>query len=521
MAASYRLSKAELKVAEDEATAKANEAHELGSDLWQESYDAALRGATKRIKEDKYSRRQRRSTGGAAGSADSDGGGGEAAAPGLPAVPPSWPGKAEINTNESYLADVEAAVQVILGHVIFRNMICQDPLPITEDLNTTSGVQSVFDASQCKVALMREKKYICSGNFWWQNMLASATPGVPLRKERVVELGRYMFHIDPESGVNPLPHMLGMITVLVESPDVDILAHKGALMRVSPEELVHAAIFICADEVTANVPEERLQRWKSIFLSCCFCFEVADPGQDTCYWKAYNLRQTIVATYGGCKRSAKQMAHEIFLYKKLKEAETGTTLNRKQVAQLYQQKGKTARDSEPVSENYVNTALNVFEKICSLPALARCIDTLEARFGLASCLNNMTSLAIVITRTDDASMRKWTLESITDSVLAGLLQNDDVTKTVLGGSHNVTSLCTLLQFRRQVLNRYLHVDLPQLGVHFVDLETFRTALADHDTYRRTVRGMNQAVDTTWKARCKQSSLLALELLEDCVGTGWR
>jgi hypothetical protein len=43
MAASYRLSKAELKVAEDEATAKANEAHELGSDLWQESYDAALR----------------------------------------------------------------------------------------------------------------------------------------------------------------------------------------------------------------------------------------------------------------------------------------------------------------------------------------------------------------------------------------------------------------------------------------------------------------------------------------------
>ena len=204
MAASYRLSKAELKVAEDEATAKANEAHELGSDLWQESYDAALRGATKRIKEDKYSRRQRRSTGGAAGSADSDGGGGEAAAPGLPAVPPSWPGKAEINTNESYLADVEAAVQVILGHVIFRNMICQDPLPITEDLNTTSGVQSVFDASQCKVALMREKKYICSGNFWWQSMLASATPGVPLRKERVVELGRYMFHIDPESGVNPL-----------------------------------------------------------------------------------------------------------------------------------------------------------------------------------------------------------------------------------------------------------------------------------------------------------------------------
>ncbi|MFM7988598.1 MAG: hypothetical protein ACKPKO_55725, partial [Candidatus Fonsibacter sp.] len=80
---------------------------------------------------------------------------------------------------------------------------------------------------------------------------------------------------------------------------------------------------------------------------------------------------------------------------------------------------------------------------------------MEARYGQASCLNNMTSLATVITRTDDASMRKWTLESITDSVLAGLLQNDGVTKTVLGGSHNMTSLCALLHFRRQVLNRYL------------------------------------------------------------------
>ncbi|MFM7985796.1 MAG: hypothetical protein ACKPKO_41425, partial [Candidatus Fonsibacter sp.] len=60
-----------------------------------------------------------------------------------------------------------------------------------------------------------------------------------------------------------------------------------------------------------------------VHISCCVCFEVAELGQDTCYWKAYNLRQTIVATYGGCKRSAKQMAHDIFLYKKLKEAETG------------------------------------------------------------------------------------------------------------------------------------------------------------------------------------------------------
>ena len=209
------------------------------------------------------------------------------------------------------------------------------------------------------------------------------------------------------------------------------------------------------------------------------------------------------------------MAHEIALYKKLKESETGTTLSRKQVASLYQTQGRTARDSEPVTENYVNTALNVYDKICSQPALARCTGRLEVRFGISSCLNNMTSLAAIITRTDDQVLRKWVMEGLCDAVLSGLLTNDDVTKTVLAGSGTVTSLCTLLQFRRQVLNRYLQVDLPKLGVHYDDLERFRDMLADHEMYRKHVRGANQSVDTTWKARCRPSSLLALDLLEDC------
>ena len=67
---------------------------------------------------------------------------------------------------------------------------------IAEDLSTTSGAQSVCGATQRKVALRQGMQYICSANQWWQNGLRSAAPGVPLRRERVVQLGRHLFRID-------------------------------------------------------------------------------------------------------------------------------------------------------------------------------------------------------------------------------------------------------------------------------------------------------------------------------------
>jgi hypothetical protein len=424
----------------------------------------------------------------------------------------------DTNTNGAYMTDLQSAAMVILNHDVFQDIGTLDPLPITANLEKTSGVQSIFDPIQCKMALARESKYICSANFWWQDLFRSATPDVPLRKDRVLELGRHLFHIGAGDKLKRLPHLPGQITIVVASPDADVLGCKGGLVRVSPDEIVHGAVLACADEVVRKVPEARLHRWRDVFLSCCFVFELIRPGRDACYWRSYNLRQTLVAANSGCKRSAKQMAHEIFMYKKLKEAETGTQLHWKQVAAHYRKKGRTALDCESLTKNYINTALTVHEKICAQPALSRCIDQLEQRFGLSSCLSNMTSLHIIACHTEDYSMRKWTMEGIVDSVLAGSLANNDVTKTVLQGSAATgTSLCALLQFRRQVLNRCLSVDLPKLGVHCGDLEVFRVVLADHQSYRTHVCGGldNRAVvDTTWKARCKQSSILALKFLED-------
>jgi hypothetical protein len=110
------------------------------------------------------------------------------------------------------------------------------------------------------------------------------------------------------------------------------------------------------------------------------------------------------------------------------------------------------------------------------------------------------------------------MDGIVDAVLTGQLSNKNVTQRYLYyGDVDGIDLCTVFRLRREVLDRYLDVDLPELGVHCGDLEAFRIVLADHESYRTYVRrGAKQAVavDTKWKARCKQSSILALDLLED-------
>jgi hypothetical protein len=502
----YRLSNAEYKLIDQEGNVAAAEALAAGaSEQWAaQARELAVEAAKARIKDAKFAN-CRPSSGGAPDADDDDGN----------------PPPREVDTTSSYMADLEAASSLITSHPVFHDIMNRSPLPITDDFSKSSGVQSVFDPVQCKIALGRERKYICSANFWWQNLVWSPTPNVPLQTSRVLELGKHLFHIangDRTEDV-PLPHLPGQITIALTSADVDVFSMKGSLKRVSPDEIVHGAVLVCADEIRRKVPDCRLHRWRDIFLSCCFVFELIDIGMDGLYWRSYNLRQTLAATYTGCKRSAKQMAHEIFMYKKFKEAEAGgTPLKFRQLAACYQTKGRTAGESDAVTENYIRNALTVYEKICIQPALSRCIDQMELRFGLSSCLSNMTSLNTIVTRTDDYESRKWTLESIIDSVLAGFLANEEVTKAQLQGSGSIVSLCTLFQLRRRVLSRYLSVELPKIGVCSEDLEVFRPLLADHQSYRNSVRGLNptadEALDKTWKDRCKPSSILALDLLED-------
>jgi hypothetical protein len=212
------------------------------------------------------------------------------------------------------------------------------------------------------------------------------------------------------------------------------------------------------------------------------------------------------------RRTARQTAHEIFDFRQKKEAETSQQLTKVEVAALYRDTAKMAKDQDVISENFVGMALAVYEKIVSEPELSHCIDVLEERYNLASCFSSMSNLQVIIQRTEK-DFRTWVMQGIVDGVLSGNLCNDDITKSCLSGSSTTISLCTLLQFRRQVAKFYIGSELPGLGVNTQDLIEFGTKLESHGSYRAHVSDMSGAsVDMTWKARCRASSILAFDLL---------
>ena len=286
------------------------------------------------------------------------------------------------------------------------------------------------------------------------------------------------------------------------------------LHRVSPDEIVHAVVFACAHEVAAGVPADRLARWRTVFLSCSFCFEFATGdggGINAAYMKSHSLRQRYVEAYtAALQRTAKQTAHEIFRFRRMKEELFGLPLSRKNVWEEYKKHA-----GEAVSENFVSAALSVYEQIVSVPALAHCVDVLEEYYNLSSCFCSLSNLQVLIFRTDVGRPRRWVMEAIVDGVLSGNLCNNDITKACLSGSWKAVSLCTLLQYRRHVATRYLAIELPQLGVSMRDLQEIETKIDNHASYRAHVRGINgESRDMTWKARFRPSSILAFDLLED-------
>ena len=64
----------------------------------------------------------------------------------------------------------------------------------------------------------------------------------------MVELCRYLFNIDTvgdlEGEAHILPRMIGTIRLSLETPEVDIRAHTGSLLRLSVAELARVAIFV-------------------------------------------------------------------------------------------------------------------------------------------------------------------------------------------------------------------------------------------------------------------------------------
>ncbi len=363
------------------------------------------------------------------------------------------------------------------------------------------GVEEPFDAPSAKTALTRQGTYIAGISTFWLDFLRSATPGVPLARRRVEELGNHLFQDGPTLGK-------AMVTVAVPHADYDITSHGGGLLVVSPEEVPHAILHACAGDAAGAAA------WKDILLSVTCCFQVVPDGQ--VFITSCNLRQQLMQEHESMRRTAYQLTHEAMAWKASLEQLAGKKLTAADVATAYTSAGgKSANNSEPITASTIAAAQQIYDKIACEPSLVKVIMKVEEAFGTQSCLNSIAKLQ-VIARASDRKTRQWVLEGLQDLVLSAAsestpMANEDITKNFLAGDRYHTGLVRLLEYKQKVLGHWLDVELPKHGFMEKDRQLIREHMADHQTYRAMVAlGGNWS----WIGQMKPSSIDALRLLED-------
>ena len=94
--------------------------------------------------------------------------------------------------------------------------------------------------------------------------------------------------------------LTGTSVVVVDSKTYNPLAHKGALRRLSPEEVNFARIVGIHNAIKNNASEDKLKRFRLDILNASFQFEYHEGGvtnpEHTLLPRAINLRESMRQT---------------------------------------------------------------------------------------------------------------------------------------------------------------------------------------------------------------------------------
>ena len=263
--------------------------------------------------------------------------------------------------NVDYHATLLNAWKTVEGHALFENIASEEPLTMAQ-----GGSLAPFNQNHFATALQGNdslQSYTCGVNLAWVNHTWSATPGIPIRNAAVEAVASKTFQE---------PAALDLITVAVPSPTFEVKKHKGALLRVSPEEMTTAFILALARDVSKNVSNEILSKWRVAMVSTPCKFVVLPTPMDR-YWKALQLREDISHTYNACHRSCYQRLHEVVrLVEAMKTRMLLSQVTTDRVEAEYRRnlRNMDMESTGAITHGFVKTALTVAKRMLSVPEIA-------------------------------------------------------------------------------------------------------------------------------------------------------
>ena len=375
------------------------------------------------------------------------------------------------------------------------------------------GYQRPYTSADFK-ACMTTGMYKCGFNIFAVNFNWSPTPGVPIAESRVDMFMEYYFK-------EPAPVPFDLI-IRVPNLDFDPMTHLAGLHCVTPEEVKMAFIkAIVRDKDNRGA----LKCWRAHSLTCTASFKLLET-EDDVFFEAFNLRERLVADFQSLARTAFQRIHEVAQFRARKQAAWGANMSLKRLCDEFNKRAELASSTEPVNLDFLQKALQIYDKAFSLPKVVESIELLESICKKSSPYDSVHKLAGIIRRAKDSPVIEWVFETITDMVVSRKAKAEDFpTRWLLGesGGSRGGAVDTFI-LKHRMLEYLLSKQMDVLGIASDVREKMREVLKDHSSYRRflnPIPGDSLAdddvpkVDLTWRADWTRTSIMYLNFVERC------
>jgi hypothetical protein len=407
------------------------------------------------------------------------------------------------NLNLTYVDALTEACQVISDHHIFQGITEAMPLSVSGNA-LDSGNQAPFDVNQYKHALRTASQSYTAGiNLFWIDPLWSATPGVPLRMGAIEHMSRTVF-------MQPSPVA---VHIGVEQPSFNPLQHKGALKRVSPEELTAAVFLAIARDIKNQEPDALLRQWRRQCLSTTATFKLL-ADSNARYWYALQQRELAGTTHRVVSRSTFQRLHEISrLMRRLRETRPASEVTAAAIAAAYAQNLQmTAGSAATVTLNFVDCCATITNTLLDVPDISCCLQDLDERAAVSEDPNPFDShsrLQAVVDkcRANNQQQLIWVVQGIWYHWRRGTVKTLSIVDLKGNAATGNRGFADLLLFKYQLKATFLAraaQDFPELdswlkGPLACAANTHRSWLLSEDSADKAWRAGLPAWQSKWLA----------------------
>ncbi len=414
--------------------------------------------------------------------------------------------------NVGYTTAVMEAWEIVRDDPRFARIATAEPATIRQ-----GGVPSPFNSEDfCSVLGKDGGSYVCGINLAWLDFTWTATPGIPIRMAAVRQIRDVVFQT---------PKPIEQIHVAVPSPNFDVTHHKGALNRVSPEEITSAFILAVARDIVNKEPDDVIKKWKQHMRSTT-CRFVVLPNQWKRYWYALARREEVDHTYRAVVRSCYQRVHEVVRMMdrmRQKMPESQVTAPRVEAEYKENLQNMNKNSSAAITANFVDVAMTVAKRMVAVPEIAQILQKMDesaaANPDFFNPFNSHTRLQAMIDKCKKTDMLLWCLQATAYRCEQGSLTTlsaSDIKGTAASGNRG---LFDLFLFKRQMRDVLIAKGRSMFGDDAV--AWIHTTVSKHTESFVTWAQQEAAGNLTWRVGRRPSEVMWLNLLIEAVfGTSY-